>query len=185
MLRKYFFLRIVAFSLAYPVLAAEPPAEPPPGTIKADVGFPAVGTKWVGRIVLQSGPTVTLTYTVIEDGVYEGKPVHRVVVGNDTNLYDVATSNAIATLRFGKEVTSTLPHDGMLSWPLYVEDVTVPAGTWKALKIQSETSNSAFSTIWYVPEIKLMVKRINETTVGHPSGRTKVVYEVIQYTAPQ
>ena len=216
MLRKYFVLRIVAFSLAYPVLAAEPPAEPPPGTIKADVGFPAVGTKWVGRIVLQSGPTVTLTYTVIEDGVYEGKPVHRVVVGNDTNLYDVATSNAIATLRFGKEVSSTLPHDGMLSWPLYVdkswtatftfnnrvqgmtigpvnvqyrvaasEDVTVPAGTWKALKIQSETSNSAFSTIWYVPEIKLMVKRINETTVGHPSGRTKVVYEVIQYTPPQ
>ena len=64
---------------------------------------------------------MTLTYTVIEDGVYEGKPVHRVVVGNDTNLYDVATSNAIATLRFGKEVSSTLPHDGMLSWPLYVD----------------------------------------------------------------
>src|SRR5678815_75586 len=120
MVRKYFFLRFVAFFLAYPVLAAEPPAEPPPGTIKADVGFPAVGTKWVGRIVPQSGPTVTLTYTVIEDGAHDGKPIHRVAAGTDTYLYDIATSNMIATLRLGKEVTSTTPHDGTYSWPLYV-----------------------------------------------------------------
>jgi len=215
MLRKFFLICFVVF-FACATPAAEPPSEPPTGAIKADVGFPAVGTKWVGRIVPQSGPTVTLTYTVIEDSVFESKPVHRIVGGNDTYLYDMATSNMIATLQLGKEVTSTTPHEGTLSWPLYVgktwtatytfnnrrqgmivgpvnseyratayEDVTVPAGTWKAFKIESEAANSAFSTIWYAPDIKLIVKRINETTVGHPMGRTKLVYEIIDYTAAE
>ena len=215
MLRNFLLFCFVAlFACATP--AAEPPNEPPPGAIKADVGFPAVGTKWVGRIVPQSGPTVTLTYTVIEDGVHESKPVHRIVAGTDTYLYDTATSNTIATLRLGKEVSSTMPHDGTFSWPLYVgktwtatytfnnrlqgmtvgpvnveyratayEDVTVPAGSWKAFKIESEAASSAFSTIWYAPEIKLIVKRINETTVGNPMGRTKLVYEIIDYTAAE
>ena len=215
MLRKFFLFCFVAlFADATP--AAEPPSEPPPGAIKADVGFPAVGTKWVGRIVPQSGPTVTLTYTVIEDGIYQGKPVHRVVAGTDTYLYDIATSNMVATLRLGKEVSSTTPDDGTFSWPLYVgktwtarftfnnrvqgmtvgplnvesraaayEDVTVPAGTWKAFKVESEAASSAFFTIWYAPEIKLIVKRISETTIGNPLGRTKSVYEIVDYTAAE
>jgi hypothetical protein len=215
LLRKFFLLCFLTlFACATP--AAELPTEPPSSTIKADVGFPAVGTKWVGRIVSQSGPTVTLTYTVIEDGTYESKSVHRVVAGIDTYVYDVATSNMIATLRRGKEVTSTAPHDGTFSWPLYVaktwtatytfnnrlqgmtvgpihveyrvtayEDVTVPAGSWKAFKIESETGNNVFSTIWYAPDVKLTVKRINETTIGHPMGRTKSVYEMIDYTAAE
>ena len=215
-MRRNFFLfcSIALFAGATP--AAELPSEPPRDAIKVEVGFPAVGTKWVGKIVPQSGPTVTLTYTVIEDGVHESKPVHRIVAGTDTYVYDVATGNMIATLRLGKEVTSTAPHDGTFSWPLFAgktwtatytfnnrlqgitvgplsveyratayEDVTVPAGSWKAFKIESEASNSAFSTLWYVPEINLVVKRINETTTGHPSGRTKIIFEVIQYMAPQ
>lgn len=215
MLRRLFLFCFVVF-FACATSAAEPPTEPLPSAIKADVGFPAVGTKWVGRIVPQSGPTVTLTYTVIEDGVHEGKPIHRVATGTDTYLYDMATSNMIATFRLGKEVTSTTPHDGTYSWPLYVgkawtatytfnnrpqgmtvgpvnveyrattyEDVTVPAGTWKAFKIESEAASSAFSTIWYAPDIKLIVKRINETAVGHPMGRTKTVYEMIDYSTAE
>jgi hypothetical protein len=212
MLRNFFpFCSIVFFACA--TTAAELPTETPSSAVKAEVGFPAVGTKWVGRIVPQNGPTVTLTYTVIEDGVHESQPVHRVVAGTDTNMYDVATSNMIATLRLGKEVTSTAPHDGTFSWPLYVgktwtatytfnnrlqgmtvgpvhveyrvtayEDVTVPAGSWKAFKIESESGSNAFSTIWYAPAVKLTVKRINETTIGHPMGRTKLLYEMIDYT---
>ena len=212
MLRKFFLLCFLTlFACATP--AAELPTEPPPVPVKAEVGFPAVGTKWVGRIVPQSGPTVTLTYTVIEDSVHESQPVHRVVAGTDTYMYDVATSNMIATLRLGKEVTSTAPHDGTFSWPLYVgktwtatftfnnrlqgmtvgpvhveyrvtayEDVTVPAGSWKAFKIESEAASNVFSTIWYAPDIKLIVKRTSETTIGHPFGRTKSVYEMIDYT---
>jgi hypothetical protein len=114
---------------------------------------------------------VTLTYTVIEDGVHESEPVHRIVAGADTYVSDVATSNMIATLRVGKEVTSTATHDGTFSWPLYVgktwtstytfnnrlqgltvgpvhveyrvtayEDVTVPPGSRKAFKIESEAA---------------------------------------------
>ena len=215
MLRKFIpFCFVILFACA--TRAAEPPSELPPNGIKAEVGFPPVGTKWVGRIVPQSGPTVTLTYTVIEDGTYESIPVHRVVAGIDTNLYDVATSNMMATLRFGKEATSITPHDGTFSWPLFVgktwtatytfnnrvqgmtigpmhveyrvtayEDVSVPAGSWKAFKIESETASNAFSTIWYAPDAKLIVKRINETTIGHPMGRTKWVYEIISYTPPE
>jgi hypothetical protein len=90
MLRNFFlFCSIALFDCSTP--AAEPPTEPPPGRIETDVGFPAAGTKWIGRIVPQRGPTVTLTYTVIEDGTYENKPVHRVVAGADTNVCDVAT----------------------------------------------------------------------------------------------
>lgn len=213
MLRKCFFLSFLTFLFAYPVFAAETPFGAQPGAMTAEVGFPAVGTKWVGRIIPQKGPTVTLTYTVIEDSVFESKPVHRIVGGADTYLYDVATGNMTATLRQGKEVTSTTPHDGTLSWPLYLgktwtatytyndrlqgmtvgpvnseyrvvayENVTVPAGTWKAFKIESEAPSSAFSTVWYVPDIKLIVKRINETAIGNPLGRTKLVYEIIDYT---
>ena len=65
------------------------------------------------------------------------------------------------------------------------EDVTVPAGTWKAFKVESEAASSAFFTIWYAPEIKLIVRRISETTIGNPLGRTKSVYEMIDYTAAE
>ena len=184
-MRRIFFLFCSVALFACATRAAETPTEPSPGAIKADIGFPAVGTKWVGRIVPQRGPTVTLTYTVIEDGVHEGKPVHRIVAGPEIYLYDTGTGNMIATLRLGKEVTSTMPDDGTFSWPLYVgktwtatytfnnrlqgmtvgpvkveyratayEDVTVPAGSWKAFKIESEAASSAFSTIWYAPDVK-------------------------------
>ena len=119
MLRTNFVFSFVVL-LAASTTAAEPPTDPQAGAIKDDVGFPAVGTKWIGRIVPQSGPTVTLSYTVIEDSVFEGKPVHLIVGGNDTYVYDMANSNMIATLRLGKEVSSTMPHDGTFSWPMYI-----------------------------------------------------------------
>lgn len=194
------------------MMASEPPAEPPPGAVKADLGFPAPGTKWVARIVPQSGATVTITYTVLGEGTYEGKPVYRVSGGIDTLVYDKATGNTVAILRMGKEASAYSPHAGPFSWPLYVgkswtasytyhdstrgmavgpvkeeyrvaayEDVVVPAGTWKAFRIESEAGGNSFSTIWYAPEIKLIVKRVNETTIGHPLGATKSVYEIIEY----
>lgn len=162
----------------------------------------------------QTGSSATITYTVLEDGTYEGKPVHRVSGGIDTLVVDKGTSNLIATLRMGKEASAYSPHDGTFSWPLYVgkswtasytyrdnvrgmsmgpikvdyrvaayEDVTITAGTWKVFRIESEAGGSSFSTIWYAPEIKLIVKRVNETTIGHPFGPTKSVYEIIEYSA--
>jgi hypothetical protein len=197
------------------LMAGEPAMEPVPPEAKADYGFPAQGTKWVGRLVYPRGPTITLTYTVIEDGMYDNKPVHRVRAGPATIMHDKNTGNPIASFRLGKESTSTIPHDGTLDWPLFVgkswtatytynnrlqgmsvgpihvqfkvtayEDITVPAGTWKAFKLESETSNNVVSTLWYVPEINLFVKKITETQLGHPLGRSKTLFEIIEYTPP-
>jgi hypothetical protein len=64
------------------------------------------------------------------------------------------------------------------------EKVVVPAGTWDAFRIASKNVNgTSLSTIWYAPELKLIVKRINETTARHSSGITKTIYEIIEYPA--
>ena len=211
---KLLLLCLIAVLGSCAMMASEPPAEAPPGAVKADVGFPPPGTKWVARTMSQTGSSATITYTVLEDGTYEGKPVHRVSGGIDTLVIDKATGNMVATLRMGKEATATLPHAGTFSWPLYVgkswtasytyrdnvrgmsmgpikvdyrvaayEDVTIPAGTWKAFRIESESGGSSFSTSWYAPDIKLTVKMVSETTIGHSLGATKSVYEIIQYSA--
>lgn len=64
------------------------------------------------------------------------------------------------------------------------EKVVVPAGTWDAFRIASKNVNgTSLSTIWYAPELKMIVKRINETTARHSSGITKTVYEITEYPA--
>ena len=64
------------------------------------------------------------------------------------------------------------------------EKVVVPAGTWDTFRIASRNVNgTSLSTIWYAPELKLIVKRINETTARHSSGITKTIYEIIEYPA--
>ena len=64
------------------------------------------------------------------------------------------------------------------------EKVVGPAGTWDAFRIASKNVNgTSLSTIWYAPELKLIVKRINETTARHSSGITKTLYEIIEYPA--
>ena len=53
------------------------------------------------------------------------------------------------------------------------EDVS-SCGTWKAFKIESEAASSAFSTIWYAPDLKLIVNESTRpsATVGpHEVGR--------------
>jgi hypothetical protein len=63
-----------------------------------------------------------LTYTVIEDSVFEGKPVHRIVGGNDTYVYDMANSNMIATLRLGKEVSALQTEFNLIKNGFYPEN---------------------------------------------------------------
>lgn len=217
MIGRWLVLCFVTLAGSCAMAAAKPPTEPPAGAVIAYAGFPAAGTKWVGRIVSQKGADSTATYTfsVLEEGIYQGKPVYRVSAGIDTLVYDKATGNTVADFRMGKEATAYSPHDGTLSWPLYVnkswtasfayhdhvngmtvepvkieyrvaayEDIVVSAGAWKAFRIESETpARNSFSTIWYAPDIKLIVKRVNETIIGHPLGQTKAVYEIIEYPA--
>ena len=64
------------------------------------------------------------------------------------------------------------------------EDVVVPAGSWKAFRIESQSGGSSFSTLWYAPEIQLVVREVLETTMEHPFGRTKSIYEIVRYSDP-
>ena len=65
------------------------------------------------------------------------------------------------------------------------EDVEGPAGTFKAFRLQSSPgrNNATLTSIWYAPEIKLIVKRVLERTAQHSLGYGKFVTELIEYPA--
>lgn len=50
------------------------------------------------------------------------------------------------------------------------EEVTVPAGTFKAFRIRSVDSFHNVSTSWFVPELRLFARRIQERTERHGAG---------------
>lgn len=191
-------------------------ANPPQAAYSINVGFPQPGTRWACRSVNQAGATTTMTFVALAEGIYEGKQVYQVSAGLDTLIYDKATTNMIASLRMGKEVFATSPHDGTFSSPLWVgkswtasfaahdrvrgfshspvevkwkveafEDVTVPAGIFKAFRLQSSIAPATtFSNVWYAPEISLIVKRVDERTTHHPLGPEKRVTEMVEYHKP-
>jgi len=190
--------------------------QPPVGSVEAGLAFPLPGTKWMLKEVDHTGATKTITWTVLEEGFYEGKPVYRESDGMNTYIYDKATRNHITTLRQGKERYVYSPHNGTFSWPLRVgklwvasfrfdhrelgriwdpieatwkveayEDVTVPAGTFQAFRLRSTPgkNNEGYLTIWYAPQIKLIVKRVFERTSWSIRGYGKSVTELIEYSA--
>lgn len=63
------------------------------------------------------------------------------------------------------------------------EEVKVPAGTFKAFKLQSSPGRNAgyYSTIWYAPDIALIVKRARERISAHSDGPGKFVTELVEY----
>ena len=67
------------------------------------------------------------------------------------------------------------------------EDVTVPAGKFKAFRLESTpgTNNATQITFWYAPEVKLTVKHVMERTSGHYLGYGKVTTEVVKYEQPR
>lgn len=217
MISRFWPVCLITIVCGCTTVAAQPVGGPPTGAAKADVGFPVSGTRWVAKFVSETGVTTTSVYTILEDGIHDAKPVHRMGFGSTISIYDKATANLIATLRNSKETVTYSPHIGTFSWPLYVgkswiarythhdrvretitdpvqyhyqveafEKIVIAAGTWEAFRIQSKSaSGTSLSTIWYAPELKLIVKRINETTVGHSSGPTKSTYEIIEYPAKE
>lgn len=141
--------------------------EPPADAVKADIGFPSVGTKWVTKTVSHTGIAWTITHTVLDEGTYKGTPVYRVSDGVNILMFDKATRNWIAAVRAGTERAAASPYHPLYSFPLWVgkswvtnynyydgdrertffhvpwrakvtayEDVTVPAGTFKAFKLE-------------------------------------------------
>ncbi len=63
------------------------------------------------------------------------------------------------------------------------EDVTVPAGTFKAFRLEGK-AGAAYRTIWYAPETRLIVKEILERNANHYLGAGKIATELIQHAPP-
>ncbi|MBI2553050.1 MAG: CHAT domain-containing protein [Candidatus Rokubacteria bacterium] len=63
------------------------------------------------------------------------------------------------------------------------EDVTVPAGTFKAFRLQGRAPAVNF-TRWYAPDLRLVAKEIAERNLRHHLGAGKVVTELIQRAPP-
>jgi hypothetical protein len=99
-------------------------AEPSAEAVKAELGFPSVGTIWKTKLVLHTEHTqgtLTKNYTVLEDGNYEGRPVHRVSDGAKLVLYDKATANWTANVREGgRELQVASPYVATYAFPLWV-----------------------------------------------------------------
>jgi hypothetical protein len=92
--------------------------KPPEGAVKAELGFPPVGTTWVMKIrasvplsdedtkrTAQEGTVFTKTFTAMEESTHGGRPVYRVRDGSKIHLIDKATRNLTAYVREHKEFT--------------------------------------------------------------------------------
>jgi adenylate cyclase len=173
----------------------------------AEAGFPPAGTKYTYKIITEKG-SYERSFVVIVDGLFEGVKVHRVsILGtSEMIIYDKESENLIGKVFNGKLVRGAKPHEGLYRFPLFVgkkynseyfllgkvrsgnisrtivvnsfENVTVPAGTFKAFKIIAEHKGLK-DIYWYSPKLRLYPKRI---TINHLAG--KITRVLIQYTKP-
>ena len=67
-----------------------------------------------------------------------------------------------------------------------VEEVTVPAGTFRAFRVRSSDSLGNSALEWYSPDLKLWVKRSMERSEKHPAGagRREIVLKSQNVRAP-
>jgi CHAT domain-containing protein len=63
------------------------------------------------------------------------------------------------------------------------EDVTVPAGTFTALRLEGSNPANAWIT-WYAPAARIVVKETHERKPGHPFGAGRSLTEVVRYAEP-
>ncbi len=62
------------------------------------------------------------------------------------------------------------------------EDVTVPAGTFKAFKISTSSNLGDENVTWFSPELGIYVKQINTRTAKNAAGPGKREIEVVSHT---
>jgi adenylate cyclase len=180
---------------------------PPEGEEIAEAEFPSVGTKYTYKIVTKK-ESYKRSFVVIEDGIFEGREVHRVsILGrNEMVIYDKESKNWIGIVFDGELVKGAKPHEDLYRFPLFVgkkykseyfligkimsgntsrnvaiksfENITVPAGTFKAFKIIA-IRKGLKNIFWYSPELRLNAKRI---IIHHLAGKS--TWELIQYLKP-
>ena len=209
-MRRY---RLVVGLVALLAGCATVPTEPPGSQVSAAMEFPEPGTQWITRGGDEAGWTWLTTFRVLDEGPQRASPAYRVTDQTQVLVYDKATRNWMATLRGEEQRFSASPHNGNFAWPLQVgkwwvsnyvyedhqrqrrfprvqftwrveayEDVSVPAGTFKAFRLTGRNPFN-FSTIWYAPEARLIVKEVHERFAGHFLGHGKVVTELVKHAS--
>jgi hypothetical protein len=177
------------------------------GTQVAEIGFPAIGTRYSYKIITQE-KTFTKTFNVINDGVFEDRPVHRIAVDGKSkvNMYDKVSKNWMAQTVAGKVAAVAKPHEDLYRFPLYVgkkyqskyilskrdqgkdinrsiavksfEKVNVPAGTFEVFKIAVKRKGVKI-IYWYSPALNIFVKKWEKHQQKGESTR-----ELIEYKKP-
>ena len=75
----------------------------------------------------------------------------------------------------------TVPYTTMQSVDAY-EDVTVPAGTFKAFRVSTVDTLGNENVQWFTPELGIFVKQSLKRTVTHSQGAGTREIELISYT---
>ena len=184
--------------------------EPPPGALVAEAWTkPPVGAKWVfstdgevstserlpdgthgGRRVLRIAgsdggmnlfdPDTGNWIATLDDRGIELRSAAPDIGDNNWPLFAGKTWTAEFTYR-NRDPSFTI--DGMTTfWRVEAEEeVTVPAGTFKTLRLQSRPGhrNAVLITRWYAPELGLNVKRHYQRTNRHYRGASDVFERVL------
>lgn len=153
------------------------------------------------EIRTQSGPTSNhATSSTTYDKNFNHMVTER---GDEKNITDPFYPHYSFPLKVGKtweqEMTFTRPSRKGVSWlrgeVLGWEEVNVPAGKFKALKIEvggayrllwqgRNDAGRIADTIWYAPEVKTVVKR-NYETFWYTMKTAHDVYELVEYKVSQ
>lgn len=171
-----------------------------------------IGTEWVmRRSGSVDGVTRTFHYAVAREERFQGRD-YLVVARDDLEAWLAADTLSLGrVLRQGAEVDAYDPDWQDWRWPLFVgktwssdyrrrlegriegpahadwtvtayEDVQVPAGTFKAFRIERKPgANTVYvATRWFAPSVGLMIKLIESQT----DRRGEVVEELVSYRLP-
>lgn len=93
----------------------------------------------------------------------------------------------VSTYDYTDYSTNRTWHGVQTFWKVEAEEiVTVPAGTFKTLRLQSSPGekNGTRRTRWYAPSIGAVVKNITERSANHYLGQSRTVSVLSSITVP-
>ena len=188
------------------------PTQAPIGAVQADLAFPPQGATWVMRrdmntfTVVSEGegmyhgkPVYRFSFgnetSVIdkESGnkiadLRDGKELTTISPHSGTMLWPLFVGKSwTARSAYEDHVNRRTWNNVVTYWTVEAyEDVAVPAGTFKAFRIQSSPgeNDGTIKTLWYAPEMKIAVKSIFERSSTHYLGAGRFVTELMEYHAP-
>ena len=163
------------------------------GTFEGAVPWMQQAREWQGRkVVANTSAQFGATYF---DAATHGMVASFNAAGQQTYAYDPPVGFqfplAVGKAWVGEHQMTVVARGNQLT-PMKVsykvealEDVTVPAGTFKAYKVVFSDSFGETTTQWTAPHLGLAtVKRISERSTSHPLGAGRLVGELASVKKP-